>query len=109
MDLHHPQLNKRHFFKVYKSGMRLWSFIYSVLAAIYSHIFHRNGIHYKATYFKFIKNLDLASLNFNRGTIKDLKKFLKQHRQLNITVSIYEGRLSPNSDKLQVWKYGKLR
>ena len=56
MDIHHPQLDKRSFFKVYNCGNGLWSFIYSVLAALDSHILPRNVMHDKETYTKFMKN-----------------------------------------------------
>merc|ERR1712015_347645 len=65
-------------------------------------------MHDKETYTKFIKKLDLTSMQFNRGTIKDVKRFLRKNKQLNITVNIYEGRLSPHFNDIQVWKYGKL-
>ena len=108
MDIKHPQLEKRNFFKVYNSGTGICSFIYSVLAALYSDKLHRNVMHYKETYQKFLKNLDMTSLRYQKGSIRDIKTFLKQNKNLDISVVIYEGRLSPHSKHLQVWKYGKL-
>ena len=108
MDLQHPQLEKRNFFRVYNSGSGIWSFIYSVLAALYSGVLHRNVIHYKETYHKFLRKLDLTSLRYQKGSIKDIKTFLKQNKFLDISIVIYEGRLSPDSNQIQVWKYGKL-
>ena len=108
MDIYHPQLDKRNFFRVYNCGPGIWSLIYSVLAAVYSHKLHRNVMHYKQTYEKFVSKLNLNSLRYSRGTIKDLKKFLHQNEHLNVAVIIYEGRLSPNSNEIQVWKYGKI-
>ena len=108
MDIKHPQLEKRNFFKVYNSGTGICSFIYSVLAALYSDKLHRNVMHYEETYQKFLKNLDMTSLRYQKGLIRDIKTFLKQNKNLDISVVIYEGRLSPNSKHIQVRKYGKL-
>ena len=75
MDIRHPFLEKSNFFKVYNSGAGLWSFIYAILAAIYSPLLHRNVMHCKESYKQFTKKLKLSSLNNKRGNIKDLKYF----------------------------------
>ena len=47
-------------------------------------------------------------MNYRKGSIRDIKIFLKQNKILDISVVINEGRLSPHSKQIQVWKYGKL-
>ena len=108
MDIRHPTLEKRNFFKVYNSGSGLWSFIYAILAALYSPLLHRNVMHYKESYKKFTKKIEMESLNIKRGNIKDLKMFLQQNKNWDVSVNLYEGRLSHHSPDIQVWKYGKL-
>ena len=105
----HPQLDKRNFSKVHNAGFGIRSFIHSVLAAIYSPMLHRNLIHNHKPYERFTKNLNLASaIKLEKGSIKNIKEFLKSNQHLDIFVNIFEGRLSSISNDLQVWKYGKI-
>ena len=108
MDIRHPQLEKRNFFRVHNSGYGIWSFIYSILAAIYSNSLHRNIMHHHTSYQKFIKSSNINTSRFESGSIKDVKLFLKANEKLNLNVTINEGRLCPNSGKLQVWKSVKI-
>ena len=48
--MNHPQLNSRHFFRIYDTGSGVTSFIYSLLAAKYSNVLHRNIMHSKKAY-----------------------------------------------------------
>ena len=52
-----------------------------------------------------MKTLNLKHCNLNRGGIKDIKLFLKLNPQLNISVSLYDGRLCPKTGNIQVWKH----
>ena len=96
---------KNEFFKVHGTDCGLWSFIYSLLDALYSNYFHRNIFHDKRTYLGLVKTHNLKHCNLNRGGIKDIKLFLKLNPQLNISVSLYDGRLCPKTGNIQVWKY----
>ena len=65
-------------------------------------------MHHHTSYQKFIKSLNINTSRFESGSIKDVKLFLKANEKLNLNVTIYEGRLCPNSGKLQVWKSVKI-
>ena len=106
--MEHPQLNRRHFFKVYKSGYGIVSFIYSLMAALYSNTIHRNFMHSPNCYKRFVNTLNLQKITFSKDSLKQLKIFLKNNSNLNVKIILFEGRLSPKSGNIEVYQHSKI-
>ena len=107
--MNHPQLNDRHFFRIHDSGSGITSFIYCLLAAIYSNDLHRNVMHSKQAYQNFLKTLNLENIfSYHSSSFRTLKLFLRHNQQLNITIILYEGRLSPSTGKIEIFKHSTL-
>ena len=102
--MNHPQLNSRHFFRIYDTGSGVTSFIYSLLAAIYSNVLHRNVMHSKKAYQAFLKTLDLKKVSYHSSSIKNLKSILEYNKHLNVKIILFEGRLSPLTGNIEIFK-----
>ena len=61
-DIRHPILNNNSIFKVYQSKDE--SFIYSILAALYSNKIDRRLFHSPSVYEKYKKTLNIKNINF---------------------------------------------
>ena len=69
-DIHHPILNNNSIFKVYQSKGE--SFVYSILAALYSNKIDRRSFHRPSAYQKYRKLLNLKNITLpisNKATI----------------------------------------
>ena len=67
-DIYHPVLNNNSIFKIYQSKNE--SFLYSVLAAIYSKTIDRRLFHLPNAYIKYKKKLNLENISFPMKKIK---------------------------------------
>ena len=61
-DIFHPVLNNNSVFKIYQSKDE--SFIYSILAAIYSNKIDARSFHQPSAYMKYKKLLNIANIPF---------------------------------------------
>ena len=103
-NLSHPLLNNNNIFKIYNVGKE--SFIYAVLSALYSNRLHRNVAHNIRPYKIFKKKLNLANINFPCKTL-DIKRFIKQNKNLNLCIYLFEARRNCNGS-LQIFSDQKI-
>ena len=78
-DIYHPVLNNNSIFKIYQSKNE--SFLYSVLAAIYSKTIDRRLFHLPNAYIKYKKKLNLENLSFPMKN-KNIKSFCRTAQSL---------------------------
>ena len=86
-DIHHPVLNNNSIFKVYQSKNE--SFLYSILAALYSNKIDRRLFHRQSAYQKYKKTLNLENISLPIRN-KDIVHFLRNNPKLNIAIRFFD-------------------
>ena len=94
-DIYHPVLNNNSIFKIYQSKNE--SFLYSVLAAIYSKTIDRRLFHLPNAYIKYKKKLNLENLSFPMKN-KNIKVFLQNNPKLNLRIRLFDSIIVSNKD-----------
>ena len=94
-DIYHPVLNNNSIFKIYQSKNE--SFLYSVLAAIYSKTIDRRLFHLPNAYIKYKKKLNLENISFPMKN-KNIKVFLQNNPKLNLRIRLFDSIIVSNKD-----------
>ena len=94
-DVFHPVLNNNSVFKIYQSKDE--SFIYSILAAIYSNKIDARSFHQPSAYRKYKKLLNIANIPFPMKN-KNIKLFLKNNSRLDISIRLFDSILISKND-----------
>ena len=94
-DIFHPILNNNSVFKIYQSKDE--SFIYSILAAIYSHKIDARSFHQPSAYRKYKKLLNVANTPLPMKN-KNIKLFLRNNSRLDISIRLFDSILISKND-----------
>lgn len=94
-DIFHPVLNNNSVFKIYQSKDE--SFIYSILAAIYSHKIDARSFHQPSAYRKYKKLLNVANAPLPMKN-KNIKLFLRNNSRLDISIRLFDSILTSKND-----------
>ena len=94
-DIFHPVLNNNSVFKIYQSKDE--SFIYSILAAIYSHKIDARSFHQPSAYRKYKKLLNVANTPLPMKN-KNIKLFLRNNSRLDISIRLFDSVLISKND-----------
>jgi len=94
-DIFHPVLNNNSVFKIYQSKDE--SFIYSILAAIYSHKIDARSFHQPSAYRKYKKLLNVANTPLPMKN-KNIKLFLRNNSRLDISIRLFDSILISKND-----------
>ena len=86
-DISHPTLNNNSVFKIYKSKNE--SFLYSILAALYSNKIDRQSFHHPEAYEKFKRKINTQNMSFPMKN-KNIIHFLKNNPNLNICIRLFD-------------------
>ena len=97
-NIYHPVLSNNSIFKVHKSNVE--SFLYAILAALYSHKIDRRSFHNSSSYEKYKRTLNLKNILFPI-TLKEIPYFLKNNPHLNISIRLFDSiKISQNDMKI---------
>ena len=94
-DIFHPVLNNSSVFKIYQSKDE--SFIYSILAAIYSRKIDARSFHQPSAYRKYKKLLNIANVPLPMKN-KNIKLFLRNNSRLDISIRLFDSILISKND-----------
>ena len=94
-DIFHPVLNNNSVFKIYQSKDE--SFIYSILAAIYSNKIDARSFHQPSAYIKYKKLLNITNIPFPMKN-KNIKLFLRNNSRLDISIRLFDSILISKND-----------
>ena len=94
-DIFHPVLNNSSVFKIYQSKDE--SFIYSILAAIYSRKIDARSFHQPSAYRKYKKLLNIANVPLPMKN-KNIKLFLRNNSRLDISIRLFDSVLISKND-----------
>ena len=94
-DIFHPILNNNSVFKIYQSKDE--SFIYSILAALYSHKIDARSFHQPSAYRKYKKLLNVANTPLPMKN-KNIKLFLRNNSRLDISIRLFDSILISKND-----------
>ena len=86
-DIFHPILNNNSIFKIYQSKDE--SFLYSILAAIYSQKIENKIFHQPNAYKKFKKLINVKNIPFPMKN-KHINRFLENNPKLDITIRLFD-------------------
>ena len=100
-DIHHPVLNNNSIFKVYQSKNE--SFLYSILAALYSNKIDRRLFHRPSAYQKYKKTLNLENLSLPIRN-KDIVHFLRNNPKLNIAIRLFDS-VVVSEKEMRIYEY----
>ena len=98
----HPQLESHNFFKSKKNATD--SFLYAILASIYSNRFDSKNAHNSSSYHQFKEGLDLSNIKFPPSTLS-IKKFVAQNLHLGISIRIYETNKCATTKNLRIFDH----
>ena len=94
-DIHHPILNNNSIFKVHQT--RNESFLYSILAALYSNKIDRRRFHQPNAYQKYKKLLNLKNISFPMKN-KNIIHVLQNNPQFDITIKLFDSVVISETD-----------
>ena len=94
-DIFHPVLNNNSIFKIYQSKDE--SFLYSILAAMYSNKIEAKSFHQPNAYKKYKKLLNIENIPFPMKN-KNISLFLKNNPKLNIKIRLFDSIIISNTD-----------
>ena len=94
-DIFHPVLNNNSIFKIYQSKDE--SFLYSILAAMYSNKIEAKSFHQPNAYQKYKKLLNIENIPFPMKN-KNIRLFLKNNPKLNIKIRLFDSIIISNTD-----------
>jgi len=94
-DIHHPILNNNSIFKVHQT--RNESFLYSILAALYSNKIDRRCFHQSNAYQKYKKQLNLKNISFPMKN-KNIIHFLQNNPQFDIAIKLFDSVVVSETD-----------
>ena len=102
-DIFHPVLNNNSIFKIYQSKNE--SFLYSILAALYSskidyRLFHHPNAYKKYKKFINVENIPLPMKN------KHINLFLKSNPKLNIKIRLFSSVVVSNTN-MKIFEHKK--
>ena len=100
-DIHHPVLDNVSIFKVHQSKKE--SFLYSVLAALYSNNIDRRTFHNPNAYKKYRKLLNLTNIPFPMKN-KHIFHFLKNNPRLDISIRLFDS-VTISSREMKIFNY----
>ena len=100
-DIHHPVLNNNSIFKVYQAKDE--SFLYSILAALYSNKIDRRSFHRPSAYEKYKKTLNIKNINFPIRN-KDIVHFLRNNPKLNVAIRLFDSVVISEKD-MRIYEY----
>ena len=104
-DIHHLILNNNSIFKVYQSKDE--SFLYSILAALYSNKIDRRSFHRPSAYEKYKKTLNIKNINFPIRN-KDIVHFLRNNPKLNVAIRLFDSVVISEKD-MRIYEYKVIR
>ena len=94
-DIYHPVLNNNSIFKIYQSKNE--SFLYGVLAAIYTKTIDRRLFNLPNAYIKYKKKLNLENISFPMKN-KNIKVFLQNNPKLNLRIRLFDSIIVSNKE-----------
>ena len=100
-DIHHPVLDNISIFKVHQSKNE--SFVYSILAALYSNKIDSRTYHHPSAYKKFRKLLNVNSIPFPMKN-KQVFHFLKNNQRLDINIRLFDS-VAISSREMNIFDY----
>ena len=100
-DINHPALNNHSIFKVHNSKTE--SFLYSILAALYSDKIDRRSFHHPDAYIKYKKILNLKNISFPMKN-RDINHFLKNNHKLDISIRLFDS-IAVSETDMQIFEY----
>ena len=86
-DIFHPVLNNNSIFKIYQAKDE--SFLYSILAALYSNKLNRRSFHRPNAYKVYRNKLNIENMTFPMKN-KDINLFLQNNPKLNIKIRLFD-------------------
>ena len=102
-DIFHPILNNNSIFKIYQSKDE--SFLYSILAAIYSQKIEKKIFHQPNSYKKFKKLINIENIPFPMKN-KHINQFLENNPKLDITVRLFDSIVVSKTD-MKIFEHRK--
>ena len=94
-DISQPTSNNNSVFKIYKSKNE--SFLYSILAALYSNKIDRRSFHHPEAYEKFKRKINTQNISFPMKN-KNIIHFLKNNPNLNISIRLFDSVVTSKND-----------
>ena len=100
-DVFHPVLNNNSIFKIHQSKDE--SFLYSILAALYSNRINVKQFHRVNAYAKYKKLLNIGNITFPMKN-KDINVFLKNNPNLDISIRLFDSITISKTD-MKIYEY----
>ena len=100
-DVFHPVLNNNSIFKIHQSKDE--SFLYSILAALYSNRINVKQFHRVNAYAKYKKLLNIGNITFPMKN-KDINVFLKNNPNLDISIRLFDSIAISKTD-MKIYEY----
>lgn len=100
-DVFHPVLNNNSIFKIHQSKDE--SFLYSILAALYSNRINVRQFHQVNAYARYKKLLNIGNITFPMKN-KDINVFLKNNPNLDISIRLFDSITISKTD-MQIYEY----
>ena len=100
-DVFHPVLNNNSIFKIHQSKDE--SFLYSILAALYSNRVKLKRFHQVNAYARYKKLLNIGNITFPMKN-KDINVFLKNNPNLDISIRLFDSITISKTD-MQIYEY----
>ena len=97
----HPVLNNNSIFKIHQSKDE--SFLYSILAALYSNRINVRQFHQVNAYARYKKLLNIGNITFPMKN-KDINVFLKNNPNLDISIRLFDSITISKTD-MQIYEY----
>ena len=94
-DIFHPVLNNNSIFKVYQSKHE--SFLYSILASLYSKKIDSRIFHQPHVYTKYKKLLNVENISFPMKN-KNIDLFLRNNPKLDISIRLFDSIVVSKND-----------
>ena len=100
-DVFHPNLNNNSIFKIHQSKDE--SFLYSILAALYSNRINVRQFHQVNAYARYKKLLNIGNITFPMKN-KDINVFLNNNPNLDISIRLFDSITISKTD-MQIYEY----
>ena len=100
-DVFHPVLNNNSIFKIHQSKDE--SFLYSILAALYSNRINAKQFHQVNAYAKYKKLLNIGNVTFPMRN-KNIDIFLKNNPKLDISIRLFDSITISKTD-MKIYEY----
>ena len=100
-DVFHPVLNNNSIFKIHQSKDE--SFLYSIVAALYSNRINVKQFHRVNAYAKYKKLLNIGNITFPMKN-KDINVFLKNNPNLDISIRLFDSIAISKTD-MKIYEY----